>query len=174
VSDTLQTLLDKQALHELVLSYCRACDRRDFALLRTLYHDDAIDDHGAMFRGSPDEYVAWLPQVMGQFAATAHLLGNALFVVDGDHAQGELYSVAYHRTHPPQERDIVIGGRYLDRYQRRAGCWRFLRRSLALDWCRVETVDPSWYREFAAGAPAGRPDERDPSYLVLPWFTRAQ
>lgn len=174
MSDTLQTLLDKQALHELVLSYCRACDRRDFALLRTLYHDDAIDDHGAMFRGSPDDYVAWLPQVMGQFAATAHLLGNALFVVDGDHAQGELYSVAYHRTHPPQERDIVIGGRYLDRYQRRAGCWRFLRRSLALDWCRVETVDPSWYREFAAGAPAGRTDERDPSYLVLPWFARAR
>jgi len=61
-----------QALSELVHSYCRACDRRDFALVRTLYHDDAIDDHGAMFRGSVDEYVAWLPGVMANFEATVH------------------------------------------------------------------------------------------------------
>ena len=47
MGDTLQTLIDKQALAELVHSYCRACDRRDFALVRTLYHDDAIDDHGS-------------------------------------------------------------------------------------------------------------------------------
>ncbi len=174
MADTLQTLIDKQALHELVLTYCRACDRRDFALLRTLYHDDAVDDHGAMFRGSADEYVAWLPQVMAQFEATVHSLGNALFVVDGDHAQGELYSVAYHRTHPPQAREIVIGGRYLDRYQRRDGRWRFLRRALALDWCRVAQVDPAAYAEFAAGAPAGRGDGHDPSYLALSWFARVQ
>ena len=60
MGDPLQELIDKQALQELVLSYCRACDRRDFVLLRTLYHDDAVDEHGAMFCGSADEYVAWL------------------------------------------------------------------------------------------------------------------
>lgn len=174
VTDTLQTLIDKQALHELALSYCRACDRRDFALLRTLYHDDAIDDHGAMFRGSADEYVAWLPQVMAQFEATVHSISNALYVVDGDHAQGELYCVAYHRTHPPEAREILIGGRYLDRYQRREGRWRILRRSLALDWCRVQAADPGAYREFAAAAPPGRTDAHDPSYLALTWFVRVQ
>jgi hypothetical protein len=63
VTDTLQTLLDKQALHELALTYYRACDRRDFALVRALYHDDAIDDHGSMFSGTADEYVAWLRAV---------------------------------------------------------------------------------------------------------------
>jgi hypothetical protein len=172
VTDTLQTLIDKQALYELVLTYCRACDRRDFALLRTLYHDDAVDDHGAMFRGRADEYLAWLPQVMAQFEATVHSVSNALFVVEGDQAQGEIYTVAYHRTHPPQPRDIVIGGRYLDRYERRGGRWKFLHRSLALDWCRVEDVDPLAYREFAAGAPSGRTDVQDPSYLALTWFGR--
>lgn len=174
MGDALQQLIDKQALRELVLTYCRACDRRDFALLRSLYHDDAIDDHGAMFCGSPDAYVAWLPGVLANFAATVHSISNALFVVAGEHAQGELYTLAYHRTHPPQARDIVIGGRYLDHYERRAGEWKFLRRSLALDFCRMEAVDPAAYQEFAAGAPAGRTDLEDPSYLALSFFRREQ
>jgi hypothetical protein len=172
VGDALRTLFDKQALHELVLTYCRACDRRDFALLRSLYHDDAIDDHGTMFRGSPDEYVAWLPQVMTNFEATVHSIANVLFVVDGDRAEGELYTMAYHRTRLPDAKEIIIGGRYLDRYERRSGAWKFLHRSLAMDWCRVEPVDPAAYREFAVGAPPGRTDARDPSYLALSFFHR--
>lgn len=172
MGDLLRELLDKQALLELVLTYCRACDRRDFALVRSLYHDDAVDDHGAMFRGSADEYVAWLPGVMANFEATVHSLSNALFVVAGDQAQGELYTVAYHRTPAPAAREITIGGRYLDHYERRAGRWKFSRRALALDWCRVTAVDPGAYREFAAGAPAGRTDANDPSYLALSFFRR--
>ena len=174
VSDTPETLLDKQALYELVLTYCRACDRRDFALIRSLYHDDAIDDHGSMFRGGPDEYVAWLPKVMSGFAATVHAITNALFVVEGARAEGELYTTAYHRTHPPNAREIIIGGRYLDRYERRGGVWKFLHRSLAQDYCRVQGVDADAYREFAAGAPPGRPDAQDPSYLELSWFARGE
>jgi ketosteroid isomerase-like protein len=173
VGDTLQALIDKQALSELVYTYCRACDRRDFALVRTLYHDDAIDDHGAMFCGSADEYVAWLPQVMANFEATVHSISNALFVVHGDEAQGEIYTQAYHRTPAPAGREIIIGGRYLDRYARRAGAWKFLHRSLALDWVRLQAVDAAAYAEFAAGAPPGRTDATDPSYLALPFFSRS-
>ena len=81
-------------------------------------------------------------------------------MVRGEHAQGELYTVAYHRTHPPQAREIVIGGRYLDRYERRAGVWKFLHRSLALDWCRVRrwTLPPtvSLPPGHRAGAPTSR------------------
>jgi hypothetical protein len=168
----LQELIDKQALKELVLRYCRACDRRDFALLATLYHEDATDDHGAMFRGTAAQYLAWLPGVLANFEATVHSITNALFVVRGDAAQGELYTLAYHRTHPPAARDILIGGRYLDHYARRGGCWKFLHRSLALDWCRVSAVDAQAYQEFAAGAPPGRPDADDPSYLALSFFCR--
>jgi hypothetical protein len=172
MKDPLQEVIDKQSLHELVLRYCRCCDRRDFVQLRALYHDDAIDDHGSMFRGSPDEYVAWLPGVMANFEATVHSIVNALFIVEGDAAQGEIYTVAYHRTHPPQAQEIVIGGRYLDHYERRAGAWKFKERALALDWCRLDKVDPVACREFAAGAAPGRPDGADPSYLALSYFGR--
>ena len=173
MGEPLQQLIDKQALHELVLRYCRACDRRDFVQLRTLYHDDAVDDHGEMFRGSADEYLAWLPGVMAGFEATVHSVSNALFIVNGDAAQGEIYTVAYHRTHPPQPQDVVIGGRYLDHYERRGGQWKFKHRALALDWCRVMPVDAAAYQQFAAGAPPGRTDHEDPSY-ALSYFSRGR
>ncbi len=172
MADALQQWLDKQALLELVVKYCRACDRRDYVLLRSLYHDDAVDDHGAMFCGGPDAYVAWLPGVLAQFEATVHTIANALFEVRADAAQGEIATVAYHRTHAPAAREITIGGRYLDHYARRGGVWKFARRGLALDWCRVTPVEESAYREFAAGAPRWRSDAADPSYLSLSFFTR--
>jgi hypothetical protein len=170
--DTLQTMLDKQELHELVLTYCRGIDRQDFALVRTLYHDDAIDDHGDMFKGGPDAYVAWLPTIMKMWDATVHSLSNCLFKVAGDRAEGELYVVAYHRTHAPDAREIVVGGRYLDRYEKRDGVWRFAHRSLAMDWCNVRDVNAADYETFAAGAVRGRHDSGDASYAELGMFGR--
>ena len=57
-------LLDHAALRDLVMRYCRGIDRRDFALVRACYHDDAIDDHGGMFHGSADDYVVWVAEVL--------------------------------------------------------------------------------------------------------------
>ena len=42
----LDELLDKQAIYELIMAYCNAADRHDHVKMRTLYHEDAIDDHG--------------------------------------------------------------------------------------------------------------------------------
>ncbi len=42
----LQELLDKQAIHEVLLRYCRGVDRRDEEVLRSVYHADAIHEHG--------------------------------------------------------------------------------------------------------------------------------
>ena len=46
----LQALLDKDAIRDLVTAYCRAADRKDTALMRSLYHPDATEDHGAFKR----------------------------------------------------------------------------------------------------------------------------
>ena len=49
ISMNQQELLDRAELTDLVMRYSRGVDRRDFALIRSTYHDDAIDDHGEMF-----------------------------------------------------------------------------------------------------------------------------
>ena len=40
-----QALLDKQEIRELIYRYCNAADRHDNELMRSLYHEDAIDEH---------------------------------------------------------------------------------------------------------------------------------
>ena len=59
----LQALLDKQEITELVYAYCSASDRHDHDRLRTLYHPDATDDHGAFFQGLASEFIDQLPEI---------------------------------------------------------------------------------------------------------------
>lgn len=159
-----QSLLDQGALRDLVMRYCRGCDRRDFALVRSLYHDDAIDDHGAMFRGGPDEFVAWLPEAMAPWELTLHSITNSLFAVDGDHAEGEHHVRAYHRTLPPDRQEILIHGRYLDRYERRDDTWKFIHRSLVFDSGEMRAVDEAAMAQLGADAAQGRSGRDDPSW----------
>jgi len=160
----MQEWLDRAMLTDLVMRYCRACDRRDFAQVRTLYHGDAIDDHGTMFRGTPDEFVAWLPEVMSHWALTRHAISNSLFVIDGDRAEGEHYVEAWHRTFGEEARQFVALGRYLDRYERRDGVWKFSYRSLVFDHGWIEPVDSMALDRMGKDAPNGRADDQDPSF----------
>lgn len=165
-------LAARDALRRLVTAYSRAVDRRDFALLRSLYHDDAHEVHGEMFVGGPDAYVAFVEKALSHYAATAHYVVNASFEIDGDHAEGEIYKINYHRTHGPESHEVITGSRSLDRYRRDDGEWRFTGRSITLDWSTKRSVDADAYRDFAAGSPPGRPGSDDLSYEVLKLFGR--
>lgn len=169
-TDEIQQLLDKQAIAELVFNYSRAVDRKDFALLRTLYAEDGYDDHGGLFRGPANDYVDWLEQAMRNCDITTHSVQNHLIAITGaDTAEGEVYVTAYHRLHDGKGsfNDLVEGLRYIDQYRKTDGRWQFVRRTLINDWAQVA---PSyWDLEDPAlkGTPVGRADPDDLSYAKL-------
>lgn len=165
-------LAARDCLRRLVEAYSRACDRRDFAALRALYHDDALEEHGDMFTGSPDEYVTWVETALANWDNTAHYVTNALFELRGDYAEGEIYKLNYHRTRDG-EREIVTGSRSLDRFARRDGEWRFLGRCVTLDWAQERPVSRAAYDGFAAASPHGVAGPQDLSYRRLTLFGRA-
>ena len=165
-------LADLECLGRLVGTYSRAIDRRDFALLRSLYHDDAVEQHGEMFSGSPDDYVAFVKQALANYEMTAHYPVSSLFEFDGDSAEGETYKINYHRTCGPDASEVITASRSLDRYTRRDGEWRFARRSVVLDWARTQPVDAAAYADFAAGSPPGACGPLDLSYTLLALFRR--
>ncbi|WP_281985041.1 nuclear transport factor 2 family protein [Thalassorhabdomicrobium marinisediminis] len=164
------TLIATDSLRRLVTTYSRAVDRRDFDLLRSLYHDDADDAHGDMFDGGADAYVAFVEKALAAYEMTVHYVMNMNFVIDGDVAQGEIHKINWHRTTTGQE--IVTGSRSLDHYARRMGEWRFSRRAITLDWARKGPFDPEAHADFAARSPSGRAGPDDLSYRLLDQFKR--
>ncbi len=169
---TIDEIIARDSLRRLVTTYSRASDRRDFALLRSLYHDDAIEKHGEMFEGGADGYVEFVKKAIFAYELTAHYVVNMSFEIDGDEAEGEVHKINYHRTRGPDAYEIITGSRSLDRYQRRDGEWRFLSRSVLLDWADKRPVDPHAYEDFAAGSPPGRAGADDASYILLKRLAR--
>ena len=159
-------VLDQLALSRLVDLYARAIDRLDLVLLRSLYADDAIHDHGAMFRGGPDAFAEFVGRSMHGMR-THHFMGNRLFVVAGDEAEGETYAVNSHviDAGTPQARDYVAGGRYLDRFRRAAHGWRFAYRARVIDWSQERPHEPG---ATAGGLLVGAKAPDDASYAMLP------
>lgn len=159
-------------IRKLVMLYCRGCDRRDFALVRSLYLDEAVDDHGGMFLGGPDAFVKWLPEAMAPWELTIHSITNSVIMVSGDRAEGEHYVRAWHRGFGPDRREYIVHGRYLDRYALTTQGWRFAHRSLVFDHGIVRPIDEEGLRELAGAVPPGCSDQGDPSF-GLPLLARA-
>lgn len=138
----LQGLIDKDEIRELALRYCRGVDRKDPALLRSLYTRDGIDNHANIFRGSAAEYVDFLESSFQFIQIGAHYVCNHLIELNGDEASGEVYALGYHIL--PSAGPLIesfVGVRYLDRYRREDGEWRFACREVVVDLDRSRTVD---------------------------------
>lgn len=144
---TVDELLAKQEITDLVGRYMRGLDRLDRELLRSTFHDDATTDYG-FFKGGPDEFCDMAMNALKAHLANHHMIGQVLIDVEGDVAFGEVYFQAFHRiVTDGEERDLFISGRYVDRYERRDGTWKFAFRSEVNDWARN---DPATDDYFAA------------------------
>lgn len=156
----LRQVIDKEAIRDLVLLYSRAVDRKDPALLRDLYTDDATDSHGDSFDGPADKYCDFIEQSLPYMPYSGHHVCNHLISVDGDEGDGEVYALAYHlipNRDGGQEEDFMAV-RYIDNYRRcDDGKWRFAK--------RVVTYDFKIRRPFDGGGLLGL-GEKDPSYEV--------
>lgn len=169
----LQALIDREALRDLATRYARAIDRRDQQLLRSVYHEDAIDDHGVVFCDKAALFVAQQPGIMERFAITAHYLCNQHYRIDGTRADGEIYFIAYHRTGAPKNEHVIVSGRYLDNYEQRAGEWKIAHRRLVWDSFITLPVSPDDAAQLAAlGIVGGCANDR--SYNALPLMPRGQ
>ncbi len=146
------------ALHR----YCRGIDRMDADLIASAFHDDGYDDHGDAFRGTVDDYVPWVLQVLGaRFDSTMHCLSNISITIDGSVAQVESYLVAQHVSAGVGALR-TFGARYVDRFEHRPGVgWRIAHRTLVPEW-QVEQAGAFVAVPQGCAAPAR--DRTDPSY----------
>jgi len=146
VSDAaVAALIDKQAISDVVLSYCRGIDRLDLDLVRACFHPDATDHHGS-FSGTVDEFIHWVGGLLDSYDMTFHCVGNLLIELDGDRARAETYGVAAHRRAGGEDRNnLTTGFRYIDDFERRTDRqWRIARRVAVTEWSRVDRQSDWW------------------------------
>jgi hypothetical protein len=139
-----EELIAKQEIHDVLMRYCRAVDRLDEELLRSVYFPDAWDDHG-LFSGTRDDLIAWvIPFLRDNFTTSIHAIHNLLIEVNGDAAFSEAYFTGYYYTqHNGALHTRISCGRYIDRFERRNGEWRIAKRTVVNDWSRLDPLEQS-------------------------------
>jgi hypothetical protein len=127
----------REAIRDCLYRYCRGIDRADAAVLRSAYWPEAIDDH-VLFNGNAYDFIDWCVPLLTQVEHSQHMLGNMLIEIDGDTATAETYYHAYERRRRASgyPYEMYVGGRYLDRFERRGGEWRIIHRLVMWDWYR--------------------------------------
>jgi hypothetical protein len=121
-------------LHNLLMNYAKGADRADEAIMRSAFHDGTVMETGFVATAI-DEYVpAILDRTRTLYRTMFHSVSNERFEVRGDWAWGEAYVNVFALTRDDSPREVTSGGRYLDRFERRAGVWKFVHRRYVHDW----------------------------------------
>lgn len=178
MTETVRILRDRQEIYDCIMRYARGVDRLDRELLLSVYHPDAVDDHG-MFVGGPEQFADWaLGMHASMHVSQQHCILNHTCDLDGDVAHTETYYmfIGMNREGPPF---AASGGRYVDRFERRDGRWAIAARVCVRDWAPLDRTpdmgDPESLtavaaslsdtaRAVLAAATVSRRDREDVSY----------
>jgi len=159
----LSVVEDKLACIELIHRLARGLDRRDPAILESVFHEDATDDHGS-FVGTAKDFVPWVMGVLATMIRTSHCISNTIVEVGGDEARSESYFQAFHHIQRGEHVELLTAvGRYLDTFERRDGVWKIKHRCAVYDWNHVEPAADTWDRT-EPGRRFGKRWPDDPSY----------
>ena len=157
----LEELEARTAIEDCLNRFARAVDRQDWALARTLYHDDGFDDHG-FFKGPPDAFLAHIAKMHEVQQHSMHFNTNVLIEFQAkDRAFVETYVLVLQRF---ADRRVTASARYLDRFEKRNGEWRVAHRTLVFgDMVPEPMAEPL---RFPAGFTEQKHGMDDPLYTL--------
>jgi ketosteroid isomerase-like protein len=158
--ERVQELLDRKAILDCLQRYARGIDRHDADLVASCYHPDAVDDHG-LYVGSGRGLAEWANNEAHRGSIRhQHHLTNHSVEIDGDTAHAETYYLVVMRS---ESGAVTLGsGRYLDRFERRAGEWRIAARVVIVETSSDLGASDMSDLDRAFAPPAQ--DHSDPSY----------
>lgn len=144
---------DIAAIEQTLYRYARGVDRKDWELVQSAYHPDAIDNHGN-YKGPIDGFISSLKVRHAHISQSLHVISNVLVEFKAENsALVESYFTAYQRLLPTagvsrqtylsgeiaSDSDCVdneVIGRYVDHFTRLDGQWRIQQRDVLFDLYR--------------------------------------
>ncbi|WP_292933796.1 nuclear transport factor 2 family protein [Novosphingobium sp. PASSN1] len=133
---SLDDLLAKDAITDVLARYSRTLDWLDEAGQASCYWPDAPIDYG-FFKGSAADFVPVVMAIERRSARRWHLSDPpAIRLTGAAHAEVETYGLTAgaRLTETGSYAGTMYGGRYLDAFEKREGEWRISRRDYVLDW----------------------------------------
>ncbi|KQU52340.1 hypothetical protein ASG84_25150 [Rhodococcus sp. Leaf278] len=140
--DKINELIDKQALHDNLMRYCRGIDRMDLELMKSTYWEDSTDDHGRYVGAGH----GWCEVAMGSkevLVSCNHHISNVYSEIDGDRAHRESMFMVV-TTYLEGKPTMMLGGRYRDLCEKRDGQWKVLHRVCVWDWNQQMEINTGW------------------------------
>jgi hypothetical protein len=151
-------MASRMAIQDLVYRWCRAIDRLDFEAMRSVFHDDALDNHN-QYNGDIPGLVAWIKGRHEKITFSMHMVGNMVIeFASPTVALSESYLWVMQR-YPADAKEALVGvtggakgmegqgmdlmacSRYVDRHEKRNGEWRIAHRSVVTDWKGLQPFD---------------------------------
>lgn len=165
----IEELWAREQIRDCLYRYSRGIDRYDVELVRSCYHADAIDAHG-VYVGGLEGFIDLVHQFRGpgsDYGVMQHVICNTLIERDGNIANVESYLYNPLTPRDPQKGlpDILVGGRFIDRFEYRDGRWAIVRRHLVFDYSSMRpSTAKMWDAWPKENVLLGRPDRDDPLY----------
>jgi hypothetical protein len=132
--DAQQLLVDRAAITDVTIRYCWALDTKDWAVLDSVFTEDANGDllEDVVGRVAIKKRVE---TALSHMDETQHLISNHQIVVQGDTATCRCYLQAQHvRKAAHGGPNFIIAGRYEDELKRTPEGWRISFRRLVVMW----------------------------------------
>jgi len=127
---SLAEISDRFEIQQLLIDYSTAIDQRRFDDLDRVFAEDAYIDYRAMagIDGQFPDVKVWLSQVLPNFPAYSHMLGNFDVRIDGGTAKSRTLCFNPMVLGGDQNQILFLGLWYDDEFVRTPEGWRMTRR----------------------------------------------
>lgn len=177
--EIIQRIIDRQEITDVLMRYSRGVDRIDIETLAACYWPDAYEDHG-VYTGPVSKFLEFIPDWEGD-QDTTHVIGTIIIDFESPTvAKTEAYVRSFYNmpngSHEmplsdlPEggRQELDVGGRYLDRFEKRQGEWKIAHRTLVIDWNRLTPASSAWDTPmYQKVKHRGLKYPKDPLYTIL-------
>ena len=127
---SLQEISDRLEIQRLLIDYSTAIDQKRFDDLDRVFTEDAYIDYRVAggIDGRFPEVKVWLKEVLPNFPAYYHMLGNVDVCIDGDSATSRTICFNPMVFNAEQKQILFLGIWYVDQFVRTADGWRMNKR----------------------------------------------
>jgi hypothetical protein len=139
---SLQTLLDRTDIADVLYRYSSSVDSFDTAGVRSTLADDIWAQYG---NGDPveggDRLAAWIAEATATVIWQHHLLNVYHITLDGDQAKTLSYLTSYQVFEENPDAAIILVARYHDELRRTSDGWKISKRVMELLWGESKADD---------------------------------